>query len=494
MNTSVHTAGTNVSESESRFFVPDNITSLPLVLESRTVATSATMFVVGVLGNLVAIVVLSISKKEQKETTFYTLVCGMAITDLLGTCFTSPVVIATYVRNRWPGGEPLCHFFSFSMLFFGSAGMSILCAMAVERYLAINHAYFYSQYVDRTMARLALTATYLVNIVLCVMPSFGFGKHVRHLPGTWCFLDWRAMTPLAASYSFLYGGFMLMLIAVTVICNFAVCRSLVRMNQRTRVVKAEVSGKHGGSRRRFPKIPSVTSAAEMQMFWLLLLMTTVFLVCSIPLVVRIFANQIYGPAQLSSGGTVDYRKDLLAIRFAAFNPILDPWVYILCRKNLLLKGCESVKRTIRAERDSNRRKVGCVSGTQTPPSCANSNTTSYASLATGNYGQDAGKQVISRTKSFTDFTLQQNWDFSMAQPSFHPFSVEQSADYGSVKLLPVNSKPAEGVPDLCYVIKEASVSITGGEAAQALSGQERPVEIVTCAFSTPDSCSSERCL
>ncbi|XP_061098724.1 prostaglandin E2 receptor EP4 subtype-like [Conger conger] len=435
MNTSVHTAETNVSESESLIFVPDNSTSLSLVLGSRSVATSATMFVVGVLGNLVAIVVLSISKKEQKETTFYTLVCGMAITDLLGTCFTSPVVIATYVRNRWPGGEPLCHFFSFSMLFFGSAGMSILCAMAVERYLAINHAYFYSQYVDRTMGRLALMATYLVNIVLCVMPSFGFGEHVKHSPGTWCFLDWRAMTPLAASYTFLYGGFMLVLIAVSVLCNFAVCRSLVRMNQRTRLVKAEAFGKQGGSRRRFPKIPSVT-AAEMQMFWLLLLMTTVFLACSIPLVVRIFANQIFGPAQLSSGGKVDYRKDLLAIRFASFNPILDPWVYILCRKNLLIKGCERFKMTIGAERDRNRRKVGWVSGTQTPPSGANSNTTSYASIATGNYGQDAGKPIISRTKSFTDFTLQQHWDFHTAQPSFHPFSVEQTADCGSVKLLP----------------------------------------------------------
>lgn len=249
-------------------------------LDYRSLITSATMFGVGVLGNLVAIVVLCISKKEQKETTFYTLVCGMAITDLLGTCFTSPVVIATYIAGRWPGGALLCHFFSFSMLFFGSAGMSILCAMSVERYLAINHAYFYSQHVDRAMARFALMATYLANIVLCIMPSFGFGKHKRHFPGTWCFLDWRAMDPVGASYTFLYGGFMLLLIAITVLCNFAVCRSLVGMSKMSRMVRAEVSG-HTGSRRRF----KLTSAAEIQMFWLLIFMTIVFLICSIPLVV-----------------------------------------------------------------------------------------------------------------------------------------------------------------------------------------------------------------
>lgn len=256
----------------------------PLRLESKSLVTSATMFAVGVLSNLIAIIVLCISKKEQRETTFYTLVCGMAITDLLGTCFTSPVVIATYVARHWPGGTALCHFFSFSMLFFGSAGMSILCAMAIERYLAINHAYLYSQHIDRTLARFALLGIYLANIVLCIMPSFGFGRHVRYFPGTWCFLDWRAMDPLGASYSFLYGGVMLVLIAVTVLCNFAVCRSLMGMNQRARIVRAEGCAQ-GGSRRRFPRLPSVASAAEIQMFWLLIFMTIVFLICSIPLVV-----------------------------------------------------------------------------------------------------------------------------------------------------------------------------------------------------------------
>uniref|UniRef100_A0A3B3S4R2 Prostaglandin E receptor 4 (subtype EP4) c n=1 Tax=Paramormyrops kingsleyae TaxID=1676925 RepID=A0A3B3S4R2_9TELE len=328
---------------------------------SGAVATSATMFAVGVLGNLIAIVVLCISKKEQKETTFYMLVCGMAVTDLLGTCFTSPVVIVTYVTNRWPGGELLCHFFSFSMLFFGSAGMSILCAMAVERYLAINHAYFYSQYVDRTMARLALTATYLANVVLCIMPSFGFGRHVKHFPGTWCFLDWRAMNPLAAAYSFLYGGVMLVLIAVTVLCNFAVCISLVGMSQRTRVVRAEVC-EQDGSRRRFPKLTSVTSAAEIQMFWLLIFMTVVFLVCSIPLVVT----------RISAGEKPDFHSDLLAIRFASFNPILDPWVYILCRKNLFVKGCERLKRASGIVRADRSRNLGWTSGQNTLPSCADS--------------------------------------------------------------------------------------------------------------------------
>ncbi|KAL0966679.1 hypothetical protein UPYG_G00298330 [Umbra pygmaea] len=444
------------------------------------------MFAVGVLGNLIAIIVLCVSKKEQKETTFYTLVVGMAITDLLGTCFTSPVVIATYIVQRWPGGDLLCDFFSFSMLFFGSAGMSILCAMAVERYMAINHAYIYSQYVDRTMARFALMGIYLVNIVLCIMPNFGFGKHVRYFPGTWCFLEWRATDILNASYSFLYGGVMLVLIAVTVVCNFAVCRSLVLMSQKTRIVRAKVSVQEG-SRRGF--LPSVNyqSAAEIQMFWLMIFMTIVFLVCSIPLVVRIFVNQLYGPAYICNGGQPDYRSDLMAIRFASFNPILDPWVYILCRKNLLVKGCERMKKTVgrvKVGRRSNLGWVGTISQ-RSPQSFEHSNETSYVSLRTTSHRN----QVANKSKSSPDYTMRQAWDFDTAQANFHPFSVDQTSVLGFETGIPPASKPSVQLSPFRH-----SEMLPGMCAPAALHIPFSKVDIVTCTFSTPSSCQSEKCL
>ncbi|MGH0164032.1 UNVERIFIED_CONTAM: hypothetical protein FKN15_046411 [Acipenser sinensis] len=490
----------NSTDLDSLFQVPStNTSSLSMRLESKTVATSATMFAVGVLGNVIAIVVLCTSKKEQKETTFYSLVCGMAITDLLGTCFTSPVVIATYVINQWPGGDLLCQFFSFSMLFFGSAGMSILCAMAVERYLAINHAYFYSHYVDRAMAKVVLMAIYLSNAVLCAMPSFGFGKHVRHFPGTWCFLDWRAPDGFSASYSYLYAGLMVFLIAVTVLCNLAVCGSLVRMSQRARLVRAEVSAQDSSRRgRRFPRLPSVASATEVQMFWLLIFMTIVFLICSIPLVVQIFMNQLYGPANILAGGKPDYRSDLIAIRFASFNPILDPWVYILCRKNLLIKGCERVKRTLSITREGRAHKVAWTSGQQTPPLYINSVSTSYASLRGRDDRDGAPKLTETRTKSFTDFTTQQTWDIDMSKANFHPFSIHQDEDVDFEKDTPVSTSPAQAKPLLCTILQKTPTpeSYLGGGLSQcgeaAQQNHDRQFDIVTCTFSTPTSCMSEK--
>lgn len=40
---------------------------------------------------------------------------------------------------------------------------------------------------------------------------------------------------------------------------------------------------------------------------------------------------------------MDKNPDLRAIRFASFNPILDPWIYILLRKAVLLKLIEKIK-------------------------------------------------------------------------------------------------------------------------------------------------------
>lgn len=55
---------------------------------------------------------------------------------------------------------------------------------------------------------------------------------------------------------------------------------------------------------------------------------------------QVFLNQLYKtPVEL----VLEKNPDLRAIRFASFNPILDPWIYILLRKAVLLKLIEKIK-------------------------------------------------------------------------------------------------------------------------------------------------------
>ncbi|XP_041792545.1 prostaglandin E receptor 4 (subtype EP4) a [Chelmon rostratus] len=299
------------------------------------------MFIFGVVGNVIAIVVLCKSRKEQKETTFYTLVCGLAITDLLGTLLASPVTIATYVKGSWPGEDPLCQYFGFTLLFFSLAGLSIICAMSVERYIAINHAYFYNDYVDQKLAGLTLLAIYISNALFCALPIIGFGQVKKQYPQTWCFLEWRSNKTSDAAYSYMYAGFSSLLILATVICNVLVCVALIRMHRRfvRRMSLGTDLGRNVDPRRRGRSFGRL-AGAEIQMVILLIGTSAVVLICSIPLVAQVFLNQLYKtPVELR----LDKNPDLRAIRFASFNPILDPWIYILLRKAVLLKLIEKIK-------------------------------------------------------------------------------------------------------------------------------------------------------
>ncbi|XP_041667662.1 prostaglandin E receptor 4 (subtype EP4) b [Cheilinus undulatus] len=300
----------------------------------------AIMFIFGVVGNVIAIVVLRISRKEQKETTFYTLICGLAVTDLLGTLLASPVTIATYMKGAWPGGDSLCQYSGFILLFFFLVQLNIVFAMSVERFLAINHAYFYNQYINQRVAALTLFGIYISNIVFCAMPSMGIGQVKRQKPGTWCFIDWQNNDTTVETFNLMYAGVNSVIVLATVICNIMVCGALILMHKRF-IRRTSLGTDHRRiaelrRRRSFGRL----AAAEIQMVILLIATSAVVLICSIPLVLRIFVNQLYLNQKEEPLGL---NKDLLAIRMASVNPILDPWIYILLRKTVVLTLMEKIK-------------------------------------------------------------------------------------------------------------------------------------------------------
>lgn len=197
--------------------------------------------------------------------------------------------------------------------------------------------------------------------------------------------------------------------------------------------------------------------------------------------VRIFVNQLYGPAYIAAGVQPDYRSDLLAIRFASFNPILDPWVYILCRKNLFSKCCEWIKRTMDLSRESPARKSGWVLGQNSPLSLEHSNATSYASLHPTSCRNAVGKLSTINSESYVNLNVRQAWDLDTAVDDFHPFSVHQSPGLGS------ESETASGC-EMMTVKTPGCVQATPMSCSKVC---EHKAMIVTCTFSTPSSCLSE---
>ncbi|XP_037325381.1 prostaglandin E2 receptor EP4 subtype-like [Pungitius pungitius] len=294
------------------------------------------MFAGGAIGNLIAIFVLSVSIREKKSSAFYTLVCGLAVTDLLGTCLASPLTIADYLDPKVLMIPRVCEFHSFLLLFFGLTGLSIICAMAAERYLAICCPYTYQRWrVDRGFALKFLFLIYISHIFFCCLPAMGASVSELQQSGRWCFINWRTPEPVAAAYCALYGVVSLMLILGTIVLNLAVCSALLLMRRRS--ARRPVTR---GSQRR----TALSSTAETQMIAVLVTTSVVVLVCSAPLVIRVFHNCFILKE--------DSEADLSSIRIAAVNPILDPWIYILLRRSLFQRILGLTRRGRRTRRSS----------------------------------------------------------------------------------------------------------------------------------------------
>uniref|UniRef100_S4RMB7 G-protein coupled receptors family 1 profile domain-containing protein n=1 Tax=Petromyzon marinus TaxID=7757 RepID=S4RMB7_PETMA len=352
ISTSSSTTSSTSSSTTTTTAATSNASSCDAVPEVSAALPAALMFAVGVLGNALAVTVLACSRRDSKQTVFYALVCALTVTDLLSTCLSSPLVLAAYGAQKTIeqlGGNPLCVYFTFCMLFFGFATMGILCTMAVERWLSLAHPYVYQRRVSQTWVRVALALVLVVSAALSALPlAAGVVRARMYRPCTWCYVDAR----LERAYGFVYAAATSLLIGAVVACNVGAGVALFRMRRRltlrdavpnSRRVSARVSaplaalppGRESplASLRRKISVQRLQRihrprGVEVDNLVLLVFMTIIFLVCSLPLTVSTLINAIWPT-------NTDFKRDLAGLRFASFNPILDPWIFIIVRRSVL---------------------------------------------------------------------------------------------------------------------------------------------------------------
>ncbi|KAM9294308.1 prostaglandin E2 receptor EP2 subtype-like [Gastrophryne carolinensis] len=286
---------------------------------------SAVMFATGVVGNLLALVLLEKRRREFRGNVslFFILVSGLVITDLLGTCMISPVVMAAYASKSTLTTMGLCHYFAFAMTFFSLATMLVLFAMALERVLAIGHPYFYEKYIRKRCGVIAFPVIYGFCAFFCLFPFMNFGEFIQYCPGTWCFIDMKGRNLNDRSsnvYSMLYASVLLLLILAVLTCNLIVIVNLVRMHKKQ---KSRRMGSVKNSKRE-----KISMSEEIDHLILLSIMTITFIICSVPFTVRVYVNRVADDKGEDS-------LDLLALRFLSINSIIDPWIFTILRPSVL---------------------------------------------------------------------------------------------------------------------------------------------------------------
>ncbi|XP_039998432.1 prostaglandin E receptor 2a (subtype EP2) [Xiphias gladius] len=297
---------------------------------------SAIMFAAGIFGNVAALVILEIRRRREtqtggasRRTLFHVLITSLVVTDLAGTCLVSPLVQRAYSHNTTlvgmsPTNNSVCAYFGVSMTFFSLTTMSLLFTMALERCFAIGYPYLYSRHVTKKCAYITIPLVFMLCMIFCLLPFAGFGKYVQYCPGTWCFIDMNPFQNRDQAYANLYATIMLMLVLAIVACNGFVVYQLFRMYQR----RKRNSGSVMANTRVNNERRAMSMAKEVEHLILLVFMTIIFIICTLPLVIRVYINSI-------GLRTESHPMDLIALRFISVNSIIDPWVFILLSPSVL---------------------------------------------------------------------------------------------------------------------------------------------------------------
>ena len=236
---------------------------------------SAITFTLGVVGNVIAIIVLFKASKRHKWNVFYRFVTALAITDLFGIITTSPVAFAVYDNNlQWVGGKPLCHYMSFMLIFSGIATVLFVGAMALDRYLAILHPFKYNMSARYTIVNVVMFGILLFSAFVACLPLVGFGENVKQFPATWCFFNFFGNRIEDEIYAFFYSALGLGTILMTAILNICVIAGLI-------------SGKRSQVRRGSMTSRNARARTDIYIAIFLVAIFVVFTVCWAPFLVSI---------------------------------------------------------------------------------------------------------------------------------------------------------------------------------------------------------------
>ncbi|KAK5869804.1 hypothetical protein PBY51_024494 [Eleginops maclovinus] len=131
-------------------------------------------------GNILVILAVSLEKKLQNATNYFLM--SLAVADLLVGLLVMPIALVTVLYNSgWPLPEPLCPIWLFLDVLFSTASIMHLCAISLDRYIAIKKPIQHSQYKSRAKAMVKIALVWLISICIAIpIPIKGLRNY--HLP------------------------------------------------------------------------------------------------------------------------------------------------------------------------------------------------------------------------------------------------------------------------------------------------------------------------
>uniref|UniRef100_A0A8C7YQU6 Thromboxane A2 receptor n=1 Tax=Oryzias sinensis TaxID=183150 RepID=A0A8C7YQU6_9TELE len=293
----------------------------------------------GTISNLTALGILAKSRarfRRQSKAPFFHLTVALLLADLGGHLILGAFALHMHVKKKWTtttnNNINFCPFFGASMVFFGLCSLLIGCAMAVERCVAITQPFYHISTITVAHAQGMVLLLCSVACTLALLPVFGVGNYSIQFPGTWCFLQiHEPQTAADKNLVMTFSCLGLTALTVSLLCN--ILSGLVLLQARRKSCSSANTSTRFARRGSSASSSSLFCSLDMEMIVQLAVITVVSCICWGPFLVHITNIQHKSSPRLSAD--IKDGFTLLALRMAAWNQILDPWVYILLRKTVL---------------------------------------------------------------------------------------------------------------------------------------------------------------
>ncbi|XP_077440263.1 5-hydroxytryptamine receptor 2B [Vanacampus margaritifer] len=118
-------------------------------------------------GNILVILAVSLERKLQNATNYFLM--SLAVADLLVGLLVMPIALATVLYNSdWPLPDFICPIWLFLDVLFSTASIMHLCAISLDRYIAIKKPIQHSQYKSRAKAMVKIALVWLISICIAI--------------------------------------------------------------------------------------------------------------------------------------------------------------------------------------------------------------------------------------------------------------------------------------------------------------------------------------
>ncbi|XP_030636467.1 LOW QUALITY PROTEIN: 5-hydroxytryptamine (serotonin) receptor 2C, G protein-coupled-like 1 [Chanos chanos] len=173
---------TNLSSSSSSFSSSSSAPSSPQAVAREVMKAKnwpALLILVIILltvgGNILVILAVSLEKKLQNATNFF--LRSLAVADMLVGILVMPISLINILYDyTWPLPNALCPIWIYLDVLFSTASIMHLCAISLDRYVAIRNPIEHSRFNSRTKAMLKIAAVWTISIGIS-MPIPVIGLH-----------------------------------------------------------------------------------------------------------------------------------------------------------------------------------------------------------------------------------------------------------------------------------------------------------------------------